>query len=48
MGRQTISLFFQKDVMKADGYDETEWHLKDWLHIYDCPFYGTHIKRKRF
>ncbi|MFA5354796.1 MAG: hypothetical protein WC291_11255 [Thermodesulfovibrionales bacterium] len=35
-------------IIKADDYDETEWYLKEWLHIYYCPFCGAYIKGAGF
>lgn len=33
-------------IFRAKGYDETEWFLKEWFHIYYCPFCGTKVKGK--
>ncbi len=33
-------------IIRADGYDETEWFASKWFHFYYCPFCGTNIKGK--
>ena len=35
-------------ILKSEGYDETEWYLKEWLHLYYCPFCGASVKGKGF
>ena len=35
-------------IIKSHGFDETAWYLKDWLHIYYCPFCGANIKGKGY
>jgi len=37
-----------KCLIKAKGYDETEWHLANCPHIYFCPFCGANVKGKGF
>jgi hypothetical protein len=37
-----------KYIIKSIRLDETAWFLKDWLHIYYCPFCGKNIKGKGF
>jgi hypothetical protein len=34
--------------LKANKNDETEWFLKEWLHIYYCPYCGAHVKGSGF
>ncbi len=36
----------EKFIMKAIGYDETEWFFNKGFHLYYCPFCGTNIKGK--
>ena len=38
----------EKFIIRAIGYDETEWYFDGWLHLYYCPFCGTNIKGKGF
>jgi hypothetical protein len=35
-------------IIKAEGYDETEWYLNNGPHLYFCPFCGTNIKGKGY
>jgi hypothetical protein len=42
------SVRVDKTIIKASGYDETEWHLPQGMHIYFCPFCGQKIKGKGF
>jgi hypothetical protein len=35
-------------IEKTDHYDETKWFLKEWLHIYYCPFCGRNVKGRGF
>jgi len=42
------SVKVDKTIMKATGYDETEWFLPHGGHIYFCPFCGRKIKGKGF
>lgn len=32
----------------SKNYDETEWFMPEWLHIYYCPFCGSFIKGNGF
>jgi hypothetical protein len=36
----------EKEIMRADVNDETEWYIGTLWHIYYCPFCGTKIKGK--
>ena len=42
------SVKVDKTIIKAKGYDETEWHLPEGGHIYFCPFCGHKVKGKGF
>ena len=33
-------------VRSSDEIDETEWYIKECMHIYFCPFCGSNIKGK--
>jgi hypothetical protein len=38
----------EKRIVRAKGFDETEWYFPEWLHLYFCPFCGTTVKGKGF
>jgi hypothetical protein len=42
------SVKVDKTIMKATGYDETEWYIPQGSHIYFCPFCGRKIKGRGF
>ncbi len=33
---------------RAEDFDETEWYMREWLHIYFCPFCGASVKGRGF
>jgi len=38
----------EKKVLRAKGFDETEWYFPEWLHLYFCPFCGSNIQGNGF
>jgi len=38
----------EEKFLHSEEYDETEWYMPEWLHIYYCPFCGTYVGGKGF
>lgn len=38
----------EKSICPSCEYDETEWFIPGWFHLYYCPFCGTFIKGEGF
>jgi predicted AlkP superfamily pyrophosphatase or phosphodiesterase len=36
------------EIIHSDEYDETEWYIPRWHHIYFCPFCGKSVKGQGF
>ena len=36
------------EIVHADDFDETEWYIPEWHHVYYCPFCGSYIKGEGF
>jgi hypothetical protein len=38
----------RSEILRSPGFDETEWFVDGWLHLYYCPFCGKNIKGAGF
>lgn len=36
------------EIAHSDEFDETEWYVPNWYHLYYCPFCGKFIKGKGY
>lgn len=45
---QFKAAYSNNEIMHADDFDETEWYIPEWYHLFYCPFCGKYIKGQGF